>query len=53
MQHPWDNSTIFYQQVKEVGINPHFEQHKRETRFAAPVAQRRWLNERQTGKSRR
>ena len=28
-------------QVKEVGINPHFEQHKRETRFAAPMAQRR------------
>ena len=25
MQHPWDNSTIFYQQVKEVGINPDFE----------------------------
>ena len=41
------------QQVKEVGINPRFEQHKRETRFAAPVAQRRWLNERQTCKSRR
>ena len=22
MQHPWDNSTIFYQQDKEGGINP-------------------------------
>ena len=22
MQHPWDNSTIFYQQVKEGGILP-------------------------------
>lgn len=25
MYHPWDNSTIFYQQDKEGGINPHFE----------------------------
>ena len=25
MYHPWDNSTIFYQQDKEVGINPDFE----------------------------
>lgn len=25
MQHPWDNSTIFYQQVKEGGIIPAFE----------------------------
>ena len=24
MQHPWDNSTIFYQQDKEGGINPAF-----------------------------
>ena len=26
MQHPWDNSTIFYQQDKEVGINPDFDE---------------------------
>ena len=25
MQHPWDNSTIFYQQDKEGGINPTFD----------------------------
>lgn len=39
MQHPWDNSTIFYQQVKESGIIPTFDgfcfpqKEKRETRF--------------------
>ena len=27
MYHPWDNSTIFYQQVKEVGINPNLRCH--------------------------
>ena len=25
MQHPWDNSTIFYQQDKEGGIYPAFD----------------------------
>ena len=25
MQHPWDNSTIFYQQDKEGWINPAFD----------------------------
>ena len=39
MQHPWDNSTIFYQQVKESGIIPTFngfcfpQKEKRETRL--------------------
>ena len=39
MQHPWDNSTIFYQQVKESGIIPTFDgfcfpqKEKRETRL--------------------
>ena len=47
MQHPWDNSTIFYQQVKESGIIPTFDgfcfpqKEKRETRFAMPAAQRK------------
>ena len=38
MQHPWDNSTIFYQQVKEIATGsldvPKSARHKRETRFA-------------------
>ena len=33
MQHPWDNSTIFYQQVKVGGIHRLRGGHKRETRF--------------------
>ena len=39
MQHPWDNSTIFYQQDKVGGIIPTYEKFclpqndKRETRF--------------------
>lgn len=43
MQHPWDNSTIFYQQDKEsaIGVPPGTfdaaamrRQNKRETRFS-------------------
>ena len=38
MYHPWDNSTIFYQQDKETATGsldtPKSARHKRETRFA-------------------
>lgn len=46
MQHPWDNSTIFYQQVKESGIIPTFDgfcfpqKEKRETRLFKKILER-------------
>ena len=46
MQHPWDNSTIFYQQVKESGIIPTFDgfcfpqKEKRETRLFKKIGGR-------------
>ena len=45
MQHPWDNSTIFYQQVKESGIIPTFDgfcfpqKEKRETRLFKKIGE--------------